>query len=121
MTKRLEFFSEARIALFRECKHHPVLVTFLQAYSQDQYPEAMGEIAAYCNIGMDGLYSQADLEKLCGILYEKLVAMRTIVAVPYSVETASLPELFEEPQDKLKQLPDLRNEGDSNDTSKKQH
>jgi len=76
----LHYFSMARLALNMEVKHHTPLLLLLQQYNPNtQYPEILGEIAAYCNIAMDGLYTQEDLDRLCGILYRKLTEMRKII------------------------------------------
>lgn len=70
MSKKLiiEEFSPARIALAREVKNHPPLLQLLATYEADDWGGAIGEIAAYCGIVMEGNYMPSELE----ILYEKL-------------------------------------------------
>ncbi len=71
--KNFDMFSESKIAILRKIKEHPPLVTLLLPYDpRTQWPDMLGEIAAYCNIAMDGMYSKEDLDKLEDILYWKL-------------------------------------------------
>lgn len=69
----MELFSEDKIALLRETKFHPKLHTELLGYNErTEWPDMLGHIAAYCGIIMDDVYTEADLDKLCGILVWKL-------------------------------------------------
>jgi len=84
MPAKLEMFSEARIALMREVGQHPKLLQQLHdgGHSPNtDWPEMLGVIAAYCNIVMDGFYSQADLEHLYDIVYWKLRSFRSTVII----------------------------------------
>tara|TARA_R110000796_G_scaffold72587_5_gene163935 strand:+ start:1501 stop:1818 length:318 start_codon:yes stop_codon:yes gene_type:complete len=65
---KLTYFSQARVNLNQECTHHPVLLKLLMDLPDPDWAEQLAEIAAYCNVSMDGLYSQDDLE----ILYPQL-------------------------------------------------
>lgn len=79
----LEFFSESRIALNREVRYHPELIERLQEHPANEFEIRVAEIAAYCAVILDGDYTPSDLDKLCDILYWKLVEMRTgIIGVP---------------------------------------
>lgn len=62
-----------------EVKNHPALMELLGNYSADDFPGKIGEIAAYCNIAMDGMYIDSELDNLCVILYHKLQQMRKII------------------------------------------
>lgn len=67
----LDYFSKARITMLIEINCHPILVAeLLRLHEEDNFSweEQMAEIAAYCNVTMDGLYSNEDLE----ILYPQL-------------------------------------------------
>ena len=74
MSKKMkqEMFSPERVALMREVNKHPVLASLLAAQGDLDWPAQLGEIAAYCNIVMDGYYSPMDLDRLCGMLVWKL-------------------------------------------------
>lgn len=82
---RHEYFSEARIALMRELKNHPELLTQLEdaaAAGTTDWSDQLGIIAAYFNVVMDGMYSHLDLEVLTDKLWHKLVAKRRNIITP---------------------------------------
>lgn len=72
-------FSEARIALSRECRHHPALIEELGKYDADDWGGAVGEIAAYCLVCMEGDYMPMELERLYDILTFKLRDKRAVI------------------------------------------
>lgn len=76
----LTYFSTARVALNTECNRHPVLIAQLMELDDPDWAEQLAEIAAYCNVTMDGLYSQEDLE----ILYPQLTKRMTDTRLGYS-------------------------------------
>jgi hypothetical protein len=73
---KLVYFSPARIKLSQECTHHPVLLALLMDLPDPDWSEQLAEIAAYCNVAMDGLYSQEDLEILYPQLTKRMVDTR---------------------------------------------
>ena len=79
----LVFFHPARVALNEEVRKHPALMEQLADLKREtpsaEFPELIGAIAAYCHIGMDGLYSQEDLDLLANALCMKLRAKRSII------------------------------------------
>jgi len=75
----LEYFHPARIALNEEVRHHARLLERLGSYKSDDFTGKLGEIAAYFNIELDGMYTPEDLNKLCGILTHKLRDKRRII------------------------------------------
>lgn len=81
-----EYFSDARIALMREIKHHPELEAQLfdaaKAGATQDWPDQLGVIAAHFNVVMDGVYSPLDLEVLTDKLWHKLVAKRKQLITP---------------------------------------
>ena len=81
MSKKIvkDMFSEARLALIQECKEHPALMAELRQYKADDWGGAIGEIAAYCLVGMEGTYLPLELEHLYTQLLFKLRAKRTII------------------------------------------
>lgn len=80
--KKFEMWSEARIAIMRKIsKEHPPLAALILQYDPvDQYPEILGEIAAYNNIILDGYYSRDDLAGLEDMLYQKLSEASMVLA-----------------------------------------
>ena len=73
---KLSYFSTARVALQTECNRHPVLIAQLMEMNDPDWAEQLAEIAAYCNVAMDGLYSQEDLEILYPQLTKRMVDTR---------------------------------------------
>lgn len=76
-----ELFSEQRIALMRETKHHPKLIELLIPLDQNDFPEVIAEIAAYCNIALDGMYYQEELDNLCVLLQDELESYRRQILI----------------------------------------
>lgn len=79
----LEFFPESRIALSREIQYHPALLALLQNHAQAEFEIIIAEIAAYCEVVLDGIYTQESIDKLCDILYWKLREKRTGIILPH--------------------------------------
>lgn len=74
-----EYFSLAKIALIKECKEHPVLMMNLASCDANDWPGAIGEIAAYCHVYMDGKYMPCELERLYETLIFKLKGKRAMI------------------------------------------
>lgn len=72
----LTYFSTARVALHTECNRHPVLISLLRNLPNPDWADQLAEIAAYCNVVMDGLYSMDDLEVLYPQLTKRMVDTR---------------------------------------------
>ena len=72
-----QMFSQHRLDLAQEVKQHPTLMEFINNHPQDEFEIILSEIAAYCEVGLDGDYTPSDLDGLCKVLYEKLVGKRT--------------------------------------------
>ena len=81
--EHLEFFSNARIAVMREVKHHPPLVAQLFELKEENpsadWPDQVGVIAAYCLVMLDGSYMPTELDTLCESLIFKLIDKRKII------------------------------------------
>lgn len=74
----LETFSNARVDLMREVNNHPQLCEILHAIGIDaDWTEQLAEIAAYCNVMMDGDYLLRELEELYPQLRQKLMNDRS--------------------------------------------
>ena len=77
-----EFFSEARIALMKEAKEHPELLTLLADLKRQglsDWPDQLACIAAYCYIALEGFYTPQRLDDLSGILVLALKEKRQII------------------------------------------
>ncbi|MEY8217473.1 MAG: hypothetical protein RPT13_03930 [SAR324 cluster bacterium] len=78
--EHIEMFSPSRIAVMREANKHPFLVANLQALKEENpsadWPDQVGVIAAYCTVVLDGIYTPAELDTLCGQLIFKLIDKR---------------------------------------------
>lgn len=75
----LEYFSQAQIAMIKECKRHPLLMDLLGGIEADDWGGALAEISAYCLVVMEGDYMPHELEKLYDILTVKLRKRRQII------------------------------------------
>lgn len=77
----LEFFHENRIALDREIAsgHHEELQELLAGHPAEEFEIRLAEIARYCDVVLHGDYIQPDLDKLCGLLRDKLARKRSII------------------------------------------
>lgn len=72
-------FSQAQIAMIAEVKQHPPLMDYLRGYPADDWGGAIGEIAAYVGICMEGNYMPHELEKLYDMITFKLRKKRMII------------------------------------------
>lgn len=74
-----ELFPHEFIALDAELKteFHPKL-DFLKGYAADEIDIKLAQIAAYCEVILDGDYDIKDRTKLAGILVEKLKEKREV-------------------------------------------
>lgn len=77
----LEFFPRERLDLAQEVKEHPDLLKLLANHKADEFEIQIAEIAAYCDVILDGEYLQSDLDNLCTILVKKLRNKRSIIQV----------------------------------------
>lgn len=81
---RFVYWSPARLALWQECRQHPVLVESLAQYgvpTEDNFGEYLAEICTYLHILADDivLETQEEKDNLCNMLRSKLQEMRKIV------------------------------------------
>jgi len=74
--KHFEMFSQHRLDLAQEVKHHPPLMDFLNNHPQDEFEILLAEISSYCGVGLDGDYMPSELDNLCKILTERLIQLR---------------------------------------------
>ena len=76
-----EMFPEELIQLRIEIDHHPDLLAILHAQSDKDVYIQICEIAAYCEIVVDGTYTRDDIIRLCKICLDKLVSKRTLIVL----------------------------------------
>ena len=74
-------FSEARIALNREASKHPKLMEDLNPINASDFPAIVAEIASYCNVTVDGMYYDVEIDRLCDMLTTKLRAVSSLIIV----------------------------------------
>ena len=72
----LEYYPEEYIELQKELRFHPVLLDRLQKFDQKDVELVIAEIAAYCEIVLDGIYVEADIVRLAELMIPKLRAKR---------------------------------------------
>lgn len=73
----LDYFGKEKEDLTKEVKNHPQLLALLANHPVDEFEIKLAEIAAYCEVILDGEYSQGEIRHLCKILTEKLIHKRT--------------------------------------------
>ena len=83
----LEFFPEPLNQLRQEIDHHPDLLTILSIQSDKDVYIQISEIAAYCDIVLDGTYTRDDIVQLCELCVKRLQAKRTIMVLPIAGPT----------------------------------
>ena len=74
-----ELFPQEYIDLNKELltPYHPKL-DFIQQYPMDEIDIKLAQIAAYCEVMLDGDYTLENRIKLCKVLTEKLISKREI-------------------------------------------
>lgn len=81
MTYLVEFPTE-RIELNIEITHHPELqreLIEIGSLGDFSFETMLAGVAAYCEVALDGYYSQEELNKLCTILTDKLRKKRSLL------------------------------------------
>ena len=83
MPLNLNYFSDSMLALAQEVGNHPHLVQRLKNHPAAEFEIKLAEIAAYCEIALDGYYTPVDIDKLCEILYNKLRSSRSALILQH--------------------------------------
>ena len=73
----LEYFDDRAIALNAEVMNHPVLMEFMAKHTDPTMK--LAEIAAYCEVALDGAYTEEDCNHLADILTRRLIKKRTLL------------------------------------------
>ena len=73
---RIEMFPEEWIALNKELQNHPVLIELIQKHLQSEFEVILAEIATYCEVILDGVYTREDICNICNICTERLIKKR---------------------------------------------
>lgn len=76
---RMVFFSEARIELSKEVANHPKLLDKLTAVNSQDFDDRLAVIAAYCNIALDDIYTQKDIDSICELCIARLKNKQVIL------------------------------------------
>ena len=77
-----EYFETELIDLRREIENHPELMMILGVQTNPDIYVHIAEIAAYCQMVLDGTYSKEDILKLCTVMTERLINRRAIIVQP---------------------------------------
>lgn len=72
-------FPIERQTLNQEVTHHPELQLRLNNHPADEFELKLAEIASYCDVVLDGTYTQQDLNNICKILANRLYSMRKAI------------------------------------------
>ncbi len=78
----LEEFPMERIELNIEITHHPELqreLLEIRELADNSFEVMLAGVAAYCEVALDGYYTQEELNKLCTILTNKLRKKRSLL------------------------------------------
>lgn len=78
-------YSRERMELTKEIQNHPRLLENIAADNATDWADVLASTAAYCDILLDGLYNEADQDRLAAILYDKLRAKRYAIILPRAV------------------------------------
>lgn len=74
----LTYFSESRVNMCRAVLDHPGLcAAVLHINPETDWEQIVAEIAAYCNVVLDGVYTPSAMEKL----YQELFMRLTVIPV----------------------------------------
>ena len=87
MMHHFQMFGEHKIALGREVHNHPEVIELLQKHQADDFELMLAEIAAYCEVILEGEYTEYDIEQICKILTQKLVTKRLGIIFPREIDT----------------------------------
>jgi mannose/fructose/N-acetylgalactosamine-specific phosphotransferase system component IIB len=77
-------FPEELIALRQEIQKHPLLLELLHDQENKDVYIQIAEIATYCNIILDGDYTQQDVLGICKACTQALMSKRTLVILPFT-------------------------------------
>ena len=77
----LEYFDPRMIALQEELLNHPRLMELLAKHPPQEMEMRLAEVAAYCEVMLDGYYSREQLAELADVLTRKLKQKSCIVII----------------------------------------
>lgn len=72
------YFSESKVRLSEEIANHPDLCALVSKHPASEFELRLAEVAAYCEVALDGAYTPEDIDEICNRLYEKLRKVRMI-------------------------------------------
>ena len=78
-----EYFETELIELRKEIENHPALMLILQAQQSPDIYVHIAEIAAYCDVLLDGTYSKDDILEICEVCRKRLKDKREIIVKPF--------------------------------------
>lgn len=91
-TINVVFFPEELIELNRELANteHEVLAKILAQVPADEIEMRIGQIAAYCEVMLDGTYDHAGIMQICKICTNRLQEKRGKVQIPIGSHDGSI-------------------------------
>lgn len=78
---QFEMFPEPLIQLRIEIDNHPELMAILAAQVDKDVYIQICEVAAYCGIVLEGIYTRDDIINLCEMCLKKLISKRTLIVL----------------------------------------
>jgi len=75
-------FPEAFIEFGREIHQHEDLMEAINEMEDKDFPLLVAQAAAYCQIALDGIYSQDALVGICEVIIRRLKEKRTSLILP---------------------------------------
>ena len=78
---QFEMFPEELTQLRIEIDNHPELLLILHTQADKDVYIQISEIAAYCGIVLEGMYTRDDIITLCKLCLDKLISKRTLILI----------------------------------------
>jgi hypothetical protein len=75
-----EYFDQRAQDLNAEITNHPLLMGQLERHEDPTVK--LAHVAAYCQVALDGAYTEEECNVLCDILTKKLIQKRTQLILP---------------------------------------
>lgn len=79
MPYELRLFPESYNALQLEILNHPRLCKLIANHPPQEFELRLAEIATYCEVVLDGLYDERDLDNICQLCWKKLKKMNSSI------------------------------------------
>lgn len=74
-----EYFPQVRIDLAQELQYHPELQQLLANHNAEDFEVKLAEVAAYCDVMLDGYYLPEEIDSICRLLIDRLRKKRILI------------------------------------------